>query len=760
MKFSRIFFFLFILSLFLISACSNPEKEKEVHFQKAIEYIDQENNKAAIIELRNAVALDGKFSIAHYQLALLYIKEKNPDQAFKSFHRTVSLNPDNLDAGVKLAEFYLISRKKEESRKYVEQVLSKQPDNDDGLALLANLELIDGNFDTANETVNKALENNPKSARLYNIKGRIHAGLKQMDKAEEMFKKSVEYGADNYANYRTLLLFYQRTNKSSQMNTLLAEMTNRFPDNPQPHVILSSLHQGRKEFDQAEKELKLAIDSQPDNIQLHLILLEFYKKQRRFKTAESFLEQTITKIPDSLDLTIALADLRFEMQKFDQAKSALESTLKENELHGGANLLKAKFLLKERKNRDAIAVLSPLINDYPRWAEPSFQLARAHIDLGEVAMAQKAIEQALQNAPASSKYHTFLAQLYLLQSDGNNAGKEASIAIRLNSKNFRAAIILTKALIQVKKYTEAITILKKMLEQAPEHLELLGNLGLAYIGMKDHDNSIKTFTKLMSISPGNSKALGILASLTAGKDPGKEIELINNFIEQAPQSAGHYLLLGSYYLRLKSTDKALSAFRKAQELDPTNPGSYLAVGRLMAGQGETEAAIKEYRQLLKTSPDSVSAHMGLATLLDSQGKTKEATTSYQHILKIKPDFAPAANNLAWLLANSEDPDLGEALRLSMLAKKVLPDNPNITDTLGWIHFKRKSYSLAKTQFELALATDPENSSILFHLALVQSQEQEKQKAIEGLKKALASSDSFQERKEAEDMLAQLQKQNQ
>jgi len=446
------------------------------------------------------------------------------------------------------------------------------------------------------------------------------------------------------------------------------------------------------------------------------------------------------------------------MKQFDQAKAAMESALKENERHGGANLLKVKFLLKEGKNRDAIAILGPLINDYPRWAEPSFQLAVAHMGLGEVSLALKAIEQALKNGPASSKYHAFLAQLYLLKGEGNNAGKEASIAIRLDPKNFRAAILLSQALIQVKKYKEAIDLLNRMLAKATDNLNLLGNLGLAYTGLKDNDNAIQTFKKLLSLSPGNSKALYALVSLKAGKDLQKGIELINAYIQKAPQSAGHYLLLGSYYMQLNSPDKALSALKKARELNPNNPRPYLAIAQLMSRQGKTEAAIEECRQLLKTSPDSMSALMGLAILLEPQGKTEEAINLYKQVLKIKPDFAPAANNLAWLLANAEDPDLGEALRLAMAAQKALPDNPDIADTLGWVHFKRKSYSLARSKFEQALSTNRNNSTILYHLALTQNQEQKNQKAMENLKKALDSSDSFKEREQAEKLLQQLQKQ--
>ncbi len=128
-------------------------------------------------------------------------------------------------------------------------------------------------------------------------------------------------------------------------------------------------------------------------------------------------------------------------------------------------------------------------------------------------------------------------------------------------------------------------------------------------------------------------------------------------------------------------------------------------------------------------------------------------------MKTKPDFAPAANNLAWLVANSKEPDLGEALRLAMIAKKMLPDNPNISDTLGWVHYQRNSPSLAKSQFEHALTVNPDNPTIRYHLALSQDMAKKPQQAINSLKEAIASSVPFPEKEQAKTMLDRLTQNN-
>ena len=109
---------------------------------------------------------------------------------------------------------------------------------------------------------------------------------------------------------------------------------------------------------------------------------------------------------------------------------------------------------------------------------------------------------------------------------------------------------------------------------------------------------------------------------------------------------------------------------------------------------------------------------------------------YREILTLKDNYAPAANNLAWLIADSQDGDMGEALRLAMLAKQALPDDPDISDTLGWVHYKRNAYSLAITQFELALAGRPDDPTITYHLALALQGDNQIEKAKQTLETLL------------------------
>jgi tetratricopeptide (TPR) repeat protein len=745
-----------ILVLSLLPGCSDPDKKKQKHFSRAIEYIQQEDSNAAILELRNAIQIDPKFADARYQLGLLYLKNGDARAAFGELQRTANLDPTNLDAGVKVAEFYLLAKNPKESRTYVTKVLEADPGYVDALALLANLELVDGNFEAASKAIDQVKAESIESDRFYNIKGRIFASQKKIEEAEEQFLKALDLGPDNFTNYRTLLLFYQQLNRNEDAEKILESAVTRFPENAQVYLLLANFHRANKDLDKAYAAARKAIDIEPENEAFRLMAADILKTDKKAKEAEAFLLEGLKTLPDSLEIKSTLADLEFDLQKFPEAQKLIEEILASNPTHGGATFVKAKLLLKDNKLREAADMLTSLTTNYPKWADPFYFLALTNLRLGEIELAQKNGRAALQLAPADSRYHTLQSQILLIQGDTQNAGKEASLALRLDNSNFAAAKLLAKSLLQDKRFDDAIKVIEEIRSKVPTDIEMLGSLGLAQLGKKDQEQAAQSFARLLELAPDNSKALALFTSLNAKGDINSAIGIVKEQITKAPEAAGHYMLLGDLLLKSKKTDEALETFAKAQELAPQNPQPYIIRARVMHATGKTEEAVNEFQELIKTQPDSIPANLGLATLYEAQKKFTEAKTQYQKVLTLKPDQPAAANNLAYLTALDENGDLGEALRLAMLAKQALPEDPRIADTLGFVHLKREAYGLAITQFQQAHDALPEDPVVNYHLALAQFSDNQKESALASIQKSLSSKTPFDEREEAEKLLQQIQ----
>ena len=68
----RVALLLATLSLFLLSACTSPEKAKAEHVSRGEAYLKDQKFQEAALEFRNAVQIDEKFANAHWGLARAY----------------------------------------------------------------------------------------------------------------------------------------------------------------------------------------------------------------------------------------------------------------------------------------------------------------------------------------------------------------------------------------------------------------------------------------------------------------------------------------------------------------------------------------------------------------------------------------------------------------------------------------------------------------------------------------------------------------
>ena len=94
--------------------------------------------------------------------------------------------------------------------------------------------------------------------------------------------------------------------------------------------------------------------------------------------------------------------------------------------------------------------------------------------------------------------------------------------------------------------------------------------------------------------------------------------------------------------------------------------------------------------------------------------------------------------------------------MELEASSGAPDDPNIADTVGWIHYKRGSHDLALSSFRKAAEVLSDNPTVLYHLGLAQVARGKKGAAIETLAKALALNKEFPEALQAAAKLDELQ----
>jgi Flp pilus assembly protein TadD len=259
----------------------------------------------------------------------------------------------------------------------------------------------------------------------------------------------------------------------------------------------------------------------------------------------------------------------------------------------------------------------------------------------------------------------------------------------------------------------------------------------------------------LTLSPGAIEPLEKLVSLALKeRQPGLALERVKKQVALAPKSAPHQVLLGETYLATRDAKSAEAAFQQAITLDPGLMTAYVRLGGLYAGTGRYDEAIAKVDEAAKRNPKEVGPPMLAGVIYEQKGDIPKAREAYEKALAINPRLVPAANNLAWIYSEYGG-DKEKALQLAQMAKERAPDDPRISDTLGWILYKRGVYQQALGLLRDSAAKLPDNPQVQYHLGMAYVQVGDKDNARKALTVASNSPASFQGKDEARKALAGL-----
>ena len=205
-----------------------------------------------------------------------------------------------------------------------------------------------------------------------------------------------------------------------------------------------------------------------------------------------------------------------------------------------------------------------------------------------------------------------------------------------------------------------------------------------------------------------------------------------------PPSAPLLTLLARAHGAAGNQAKEEEVLRQAVTVDPRFTTGYAMLAQLYIRQKRTDAARAEFEGMVERDPNAIGARTMIGMLWEAEGKRDEARKSYEATVKVNENAAVASNNLAFIYAE-QGINLDVALQLATSAKRRLPDDPHVDDTIGWIYYKKDLPAMAVGPLEASLKrlrTPAEQAEVLYHLGLTYAKLGNKDKAREALESAL------------------------
>jgi tetratricopeptide (TPR) repeat protein len=418
-------------------------------------------------------------------------------------------------------------------------------------------------------------------------------------------------------------------------------------------------------------------------------------------------------------------------------------------------VLRGRLHLARRETNQAIQDFQAVVRSEPRLALARHQLALAQLQAGNVQQAKAELTEATTIAPNFTEAIMLLARINLQSGAVAPAIDDLQKLIVRQPAATGAYALLSGAYLAQRDPARAIEVARKLATMVPKDARGPYLIGVGLLAQGKRAEARREFEAALTLSPGYFDPLVQLVALDfADKRSAAAVTRIQTQIAAIPPSAPHQSLLAEVYQTRGEAKPAEAAFLKAIELSPTWAEPYIRLGSLYASSGQYDQALAKLKDAAKADPQNQATRMVMGVLYEQKGDIPKARETYEQLLAINPRFVPAANNLAWIYAEHGG-DKEKALQLAQMAKEGAPDDPRVSDTLGWILYKRGVYQSALALLKESAAKLGDNPQVQYHLGMVYAQLGDQANARKALNAAIGSPADFQGKDEARKTLAAL-----
>ncbi|HJV74660.1 MAG TPA: XrtA/PEP-CTERM system TPR-repeat protein PrsT [Noviherbaspirillum sp.] len=739
-----------ILLAAALSGCSQQVTAQKL-VSEAAEYKQKGDNKAAIIQLKNALQKNPDDSEARYLLGTLYNDTGDPQSAEKELRKAISLGMSSTKVLPSLGKALLMQG---QFQKLLDETHTAAQDNTEIAVLRGNAYLALGQNAEAKEAFELARKNNADNPDALIGLAKHAMATKNLDVATQLSEQAV---TKNPANLDAWLFKADLLRAQAQIEPALAayekvlELKN---DHGPARIAKASIEISRGKFDAAKEDIAAARKSNPKGLMVYYTqaLLDF--RQRNLPAALESLNQVLRAAPDHMPSVLLAGAVQLDLGATQQAEQHLKKYLEKNPGDLFARKLLATAMLKNGDTQRAVDVLADVNDEAKKDTQLLVLAGESQMQAKNFKKAIEYFEKASTLAPENAMIHTALAKSQLGQGDSVSAVTELEKAMNLDPKSSQAGIMLVMTHLRQKNYDKALAAAKTLESAQPKDPQVHNLKGSVYLAKKDIAAARASFERALALQADNLPAITNLAHLDMQeKKPEAAKKRFEAFLEtdkknvqamtglagialsqgrtdeatawlerastENPDALPPALLLSAHYVRIGQTQKALTLARKLQVANPGNPEALAALAQAQLASKDQSAALETFNKLAVAVPTSAQVHYQIASLHVAMKNKAAAEESIKKALSLKPDYLEA--QLAQAALEASKGNHAQALSIARKIQQQREKSPAGYLLEGDMLMVQKKPALAVKPYEQAFALDKNGSLLVkLHASLSQS----------------------------------------
>ena len=743
--------FLLLLTMMLtLGACGEQGPSAEESLQRARDFAAKGDERAAVIELKNALQKDSRNADARLMLGQAYVSLGNGPGALKELEQARQLGKSEAVVVPLIARALLLQG---EFQRVLDELATLEggDDNPSVLVLRGNAQLGLGNVDSARELFEKALKIDKGNIEARRGLARIGLGTGDREAAAEQIQQALDSSSEDLPTWLLkgeleLSLGQNEEAERSFQRALSIDAESRSATVGLIRALLA-----QQKTDAAAKYLEPLHKALPDDAMVSFLYAILSQQRNDTDETQSALRDVLRVAPNHGPSQLILAAIHYTKREFAQAEDLVTRFLANQKTHVQGRKLLGAIYLETRRPQQAIDLLEPMIASQDKDAQLLALLGTGYLNVGQTDKGTEYLERASKLAPDVAAIRTQLALSLLASGAGDAAIGELQAAVSSDPNFARADLLLILAHIQKQEFEQALEAAKALAEKQPDSPVPLNLVGAAYEGMGDTASARQAYEKaleqapkftaaamnlarldlqvdelesarkrlndVLAIDPAHAGALVMLARIANSEGKVEDgIKLLERARESNEKALEPRLILGAFYQRQGDRKNALAMAREAAAIAPGNANALLLLGRALVANGEGREATQTFQTLVKQYPDSANAHYHLA-MAQAQANDIEATrASLKRALELDGRHLLAKATLGELELRAGNAD--EALKLARELRTDFPQAPAGFVLEGDVHLAAGRPQQAIENYRNALAISP-NGAIVIKIANTQ-----------------------------------------
>jgi len=410
-----------------------------------------------------------------------------------------------------------------------------------------------------------------------------------------------------------------------------------------------------EEYEEALVALNRWQELEPDSTELPRMYAVTYLKLEQPRKAVPYIKSTLSSARgEPTDKAMAVKQMLAKDATIGDAYIVLQE-LNHEEKNKHLMVLQSRYAAQLKKYDESLALLDEVLVIDPSLHEVLIIKARILSTLGKHDEAAILIKQVLVELPDNNALRLQYARMLVEQRDLTGAVEQYSI----------------------------------LAEKLPDDGEIILSQALLNIEIKNLDDAIEALLHLVEIDKKVPIANYYLGRIAQNQGDEKQAIAYYLRVNNGEYRFDSQLRIGVLLSLLGKSDEGLAkleALAESQTNWTLRVKVYLAQGEVLRKQHRFKEGVEMYSRALQQNRDDTTLLYARGLMAEKVDRLDMTEADLLKVISKEPDNADALNALGYTLAD-RTARYKEALNYIKRAAELVPDDPAILDSLGWVSYR-------------------------------------------------------------------------